>query len=210
MKSTTPAQATWRTTDRSPWWLRNSRYSEPNGDYTANCFLDLWRKPSSESSVTFNDGRCNYRSRSYYCQPIKTKPKPLPAPKKSAVLGFKVGLKWVVSAKGVSCLDTCKKMGASCSEHKYPKTLKAFKDIHKNLKLKSGCRKIYTGGWKFNPVMEPDRDCFWRGHGSNRCRGDKKREICKDRTTFLSLPDRNLMGSCQRRRDVHKRMQEQG
>merc|ERR1719487_1421730 len=184
MKSTTPQQATWRTSDGSPWWLRSTRYNEPNGDYTANCFLDLWRKPSSENDVTFNDARCHYRSRSYYCQPIKTKPTPKPVAKKSAVLGFKVGLKWVVSAKGVSCLDTCKKMGASCNEHKYPKSLKAFKDIHKNLKLKPGCRKIYTGGWKFNPTMEPDKDCFWRGHGSNRCRGDKKGRYAKTQQLF--------------------------
>jgi hypothetical protein len=186
MRSTQPQQATWRTSDRSPWWLRNSRYNEPNGDYTANCFLDLWRKPSSENAVTFNDGRCNYRSRSYYCQPTKAalKPKKPPAVKKSAVLGFKVGLKWVVAATGVSCLDTCKKMGASCAEHKYPKSLKAFKDIHKNLKLKPGCRKFYTGGWKFNPTMEPDKDCFWRGHGSNRCRGDKKGKYAKTQQLF--------------------------
>jgi hypothetical protein len=79
MKSSTPQQATWRTTDGAPWWLRNSRYNEPNGDYTGNCFLDLWRTPRSENTVTFNDGRCNYRSRSYYCQPIRkryTPPKP--------------------------------------------------------------------------------------------------------------------------------------
>jgi hypothetical protein len=33
----------------------------------------LWRTPNSENGITFNDGRCNYRSRSYYCQPIKKK-----------------------------------------------------------------------------------------------------------------------------------------
>ena len=81
MKSTTPQQATWRTIDRSPWWLRSSRYNEPNGDYTANCFLDLWRTPhNSENNIVFNDGRCNYRSRSYYCQPVMPKPKPRPPP----------------------------------------------------------------------------------------------------------------------------------
>jgi hypothetical protein len=69
MKSTTPQQATWRTSDRSPWWLRSTRYNEPNGDYSANCFLDLWRTPhNSENNIVFNDGRCNYHARSYYCQ----------------------------------------------------------------------------------------------------------------------------------------------
>jgi hypothetical protein len=83
MRSTTPQQATWKTADSSAWWLRNSRYNEPNGDYTANCYLDLWRTPNSENNIQFNDGRCNYRSRSYYCQPVakpKAKPKPPPAP----------------------------------------------------------------------------------------------------------------------------------
>jgi len=70
MKSTTPQQATWRTTDGSAWWLRSTRYSEPNGDYSANCFMDLWKTPTSENTVKFNDGKCNYRSRSYYCQPV--------------------------------------------------------------------------------------------------------------------------------------------
>ena len=50
-------------------------------DYSANCFLDLWRTPhNSENNIVFNDGRCNYRSRSYYCQPVMPKPKPRPPP----------------------------------------------------------------------------------------------------------------------------------
>lgn len=81
MRSSTAQQATWKTSDGSAWWLRNSRYNEPNGDYTANCFLDLWRTPNSENNIQFNDGRCSYRSRSYYCQPkAKARPKPKPAP----------------------------------------------------------------------------------------------------------------------------------
>jgi hypothetical protein len=81
MKSSTPQQASWRTSDAAAWWLRNSRYNEPNGDYTANCFMDLWKNPNHENNIKFNDWRCNYRSRSYYCQPIVLKelrPKPLP------------------------------------------------------------------------------------------------------------------------------------
>jgi len=71
MRSTQAQQATWKTSDGSPWWLRSTRYNEPNGDYTANCFLNLWHNPASPDTVTFNDGRCNYYSRSYYCQPTK-------------------------------------------------------------------------------------------------------------------------------------------
>jgi hypothetical protein len=81
MKSTTPQQATWKTADGSAWWLRSSRYNEPNGDYTANCYLDLWRTPNSQNNIQFNDGRCGYKSRSYYCQTVaKPKPKRKPAP----------------------------------------------------------------------------------------------------------------------------------
>merc|ERR1719409_494237 len=71
MNSANAAQATWRTADKSPWWLRSSRYNEPNGDYHANCYLDLWQNPANENSVTWNDGSCSYHSRSYYCQTAK-------------------------------------------------------------------------------------------------------------------------------------------
>jgi len=69
MNSGIKAQFSWKTTDKSQWWLRNTMYNEPNGDYTANCYLDLWSSPKTADYVTFNDGRCNYYSRSYYCQP---------------------------------------------------------------------------------------------------------------------------------------------
>jgi len=72
MKSSSPQQATWRTADGSPWWLRSTTYSEPNGDYYANCFLAISGKPTSPDTVRFNDHNCNYRSRSYYCQPTRT------------------------------------------------------------------------------------------------------------------------------------------
>jgi len=74
-----PAQATWRTSDGSKWWLRSTRYSEPNGDYHANCYLNLGSM-ANENSVTFNDKDCKYNSNSYYCQPAKTKIKPAPPP----------------------------------------------------------------------------------------------------------------------------------
>merc|ERR1712224_995255 len=92
--SKVPNQATWRTSDGSAWWLRSTKYTQPNGpverpfgdagpngDYRANCYLDLWRLPSNENTVQFNDQKCNYHSRSYYCQPNKPKPKPKPKPR---------------------------------------------------------------------------------------------------------------------------------
>jgi len=101
MRSTTPQQSTWKTTDGAPWWLRDSRFGEPNGDYRANCFLNLHGNPASPNNLHFNDHNCNYRSRSYYCQPKKVKkvvpkpapkPKPLPKPKKVAAPALPKGV----------------------------------------------------------------------------------------------------------------------
>jgi hypothetical protein len=77
MSSRNPAQATWRTSDGSPWWLRSSKYQEPNGDYHANCYLNLGDM-ANENSVTFNDKNCKYNSNAYYCQQARTKVKPPP------------------------------------------------------------------------------------------------------------------------------------
>jgi hypothetical protein len=76
MNSKTKPQSTWKTQDGSPWWLRSSRYNEPNGDYQANCYLDLWHVPKNADSVTFNDWNCKYHSKSYYCQAKKASMNP--------------------------------------------------------------------------------------------------------------------------------------
>merc|ERR1719183_662688 len=67
------AQATWKTADGTPWWLRSTTYEQPNGDYGANCYMDLWKAdvPTHEDSITFDDGSCSYHSKSYYCQTAK-------------------------------------------------------------------------------------------------------------------------------------------
>jgi len=69
MKSTTAQQGSWRTTDRSAWWLRDARYNEPNGDYHANCYLHIY--DVNPNNVRFNDGSCSYYSTEYLCQPRK-------------------------------------------------------------------------------------------------------------------------------------------
>lgn len=66
MNSDTPGQSSWVTEDGSPWFLRDSHYGEPNGDYTANCYLALWAP--SDGQVNFNDGSCHYHSNKYLCQ----------------------------------------------------------------------------------------------------------------------------------------------
>jgi len=71
MKGDEPAQMTWKTTDGSPWWLRSNTYSEPSGDYHANCYMALWKTPESEQNIMFNDENCKAHSNAYYCQPVK-------------------------------------------------------------------------------------------------------------------------------------------
>merc|ERR1719443_810558 len=77
MNSKNIRQRTWTTSDNSPWWLRSAKFTEPSGDYHANCYMDLWSKSKrDENSITFNDQTCNYHAKSYYCQPAKLSLKP--------------------------------------------------------------------------------------------------------------------------------------
>jgi len=74
MNSGTPAQATWGTSDHTPWWLMAEPYSQPSkgGDYKANCYMDFWRDAVNPNAIHFADHACNAHSRSYYCQPAST------------------------------------------------------------------------------------------------------------------------------------------
>jgi len=67
MNSDNSAQSSWTTTDGSPWWLRDSNYGEPNGDYHANCYLYVHGTNNPEA-LYFNDANCLYHSSSYLCQ----------------------------------------------------------------------------------------------------------------------------------------------
>ena len=72
MNSNTDAQTTdlthpWKTTDGRPWFMRNSGYGEPNGDYHANCYLQIYG--TQPGDLQFNDLNCEYESHSYLCQP---------------------------------------------------------------------------------------------------------------------------------------------
>jgi len=73
MNSNVEAQSSWRTSDGSPWWLRDEAFGEPNGDYHANCYL--WLIEDRAGSPHFNDANCNYHSSSYLCQPIMHAPR---------------------------------------------------------------------------------------------------------------------------------------
>lgn len=68
MNSDEDGQSMWKTLDSSAWWLRASKYGEPNGDYIANCFLGL-NPPTDANAIAFNDWNCGYHTHSYLCQP---------------------------------------------------------------------------------------------------------------------------------------------
>jgi hypothetical protein len=48
-----------------PWFLRSVRYGEPNGDYSANCWLGAWGRDGH--GAHFNDLNCGYSYTTYVC-----------------------------------------------------------------------------------------------------------------------------------------------
>ncbi|MEI7750071.1 MAG: glycine-rich domain-containing protein [Candidatus Moraniibacteriota bacterium] len=58
----------WYALDGGKWWLRDSAYSQPDGNYTAYCWLAMgsWATPVI-SSLSFDDWNCNYSTSSYIC-----------------------------------------------------------------------------------------------------------------------------------------------
>ena len=72
MKSTVGQQSTWKTTDGSAWWLRDTKFSQPDGNYKANCYLKV--KKVDPNDVRFDDTNCNNHSNEYLCQPVRKFP----------------------------------------------------------------------------------------------------------------------------------------
>merc|ERR1712151_819825 len=69
MKSGVKQQSSWKTTDGSRWWLRDTKFNEPNGDYNAYCYLSVYGV--NPDDVRYNDGSCSYSSTDYLCQRIR-------------------------------------------------------------------------------------------------------------------------------------------
>ena len=67
MNSEVDEQGSWKTSDGSKWWLRDTKFHEPNGDYNANCYLAV--NGVDPNDVKFNDQKCAYSSTDYLCQP---------------------------------------------------------------------------------------------------------------------------------------------
>lgn len=55
----------WRVPDNGRWWMRDATYSEPNGDYEANCWLSMYKFDPGD--IQFNDGSCSYSTSKYLC-----------------------------------------------------------------------------------------------------------------------------------------------
>ena len=56
MNSGVLEQSLWVTQDRSPWWLRDTRHNEPNGDYTKNCYMHI-KAVRDNGNIFFNDSK---------------------------------------------------------------------------------------------------------------------------------------------------------
>ena len=66
MNSTVSQQSSWKTSDGSAWWLRDTKYNEPSGNYKANCYLSV--QSVDPNNVKFDDAGCNHHSTDYLCQ----------------------------------------------------------------------------------------------------------------------------------------------
>ena len=97
MKSDVPQQGSWSTTDGSAWWLRDTKYIEPNGDYSANCYLEFTDMNPEE--VKFNYRDCNAGSSDYLCQPIDIS--------KWLLLTFPEAIRTVAFFKGTHIIFVC-------------------------------------------------------------------------------------------------------
>ena len=125
MNSGNARQSTWTTQDSSPWWLRSTRYSEPNGDYHANCYLDLWHSPRNSDSVTWNDGSCSYHAKSYYCQLMSVSTTPKAGSPKGCLCEL-VALTGSYSAKSILKCKGCLDVSKSTQKNSCPKGTKIF------------------------------------------------------------------------------------
>ena len=82
-------------TDNGTWWLRDTPFSEPNGNYDANCFLGFWSW--TLPVLTFDDGSCGYASGNYYiCSTNDFNNAPLSPPITSGLVGLYTADQWNV------------------------------------------------------------------------------------------------------------------
>jgi len=66
MNSANSGAAAWHTSDGSPFWLREAAWGQPDGNFNANCFLDIYNL--NPEDMGFDDNNCHPHSSSYLCQ----------------------------------------------------------------------------------------------------------------------------------------------
>ena len=57
----------WQAIDGGSWWMSDSNHGEPNGDYSANCWLKF--EPNDALVPALNDANCGYSTTNYLCSP---------------------------------------------------------------------------------------------------------------------------------------------
>uniref|UniRef100_A0A7S0SNI9 C-type lectin domain-containing protein n=1 Tax=Mantoniella antarctica TaxID=81844 RepID=A0A7S0SNI9_9CHLO len=83
--SAAASECTWQATDRGRWWLRDTSYNQPSGDYARDCYLAMydearnWVTPwtaDAKEPVWFNDYECNAFTGDMYMCSTNIEPTP--------------------------------------------------------------------------------------------------------------------------------------
>ena len=66
----------WKVKDGGRWWLRNSKYKEPNGDYNFGALLinQSFPNPYTGADIGLNDRNSSYYTGNYYLVSTNAKP----------------------------------------------------------------------------------------------------------------------------------------
>jgi len=160
MNSGEPAQATWHTSDESSWWLRDSTYQQPNGDYEANCYMDLTGTWETSSAITFDDDACRVHSRSYYCQPVKTTTTTTPPPVADSFI-------WISEGDGGPTPDCTCTAGGECGSEEC-KWGRYCEDMGTEFELVADWEACMTN-------CHADADCNSFTYSDGTCEGGEKK-----------------------------------
>lgn len=68
-KAMAAAGGDWHAIDNGDFWVRDTKYGEPNGDYHAGCWLGYYGF-DLEAGTGYNDGNCGYYTSKYLCMSV--------------------------------------------------------------------------------------------------------------------------------------------
>ena len=70
MKSGVLEQSSWRTSDGSAWWLRDTKWDQQKGEnYEANCYIRVANV--NPKAMEFKGRKCKDYVSDYFCQPTR-------------------------------------------------------------------------------------------------------------------------------------------